>query len=313
MASTAYLFPGQGAQYVGMAQSLYNAYPDAAARIDAANDILGVDLRALMFGTADVEDAEAALTETQITQPALYTHSLAAMAVLNAHNRAPDMVAGHSLGEYSALAAAGALSFEDGLRLVRRRGELMAEAGDVRPGTMAAVLGADDETVESICSQITETGTGVVQPANFNAPGQIVISGDVKAVERACDVIEARTLPLSVSGAFHSPLMAYAREGLTEALEAVSIQPPTCPVYLNVTAAPTTDPDEIRKRLIEQLQAPVRWAQLLQAIEADGADRFVEVGAGTVLQGLVKRTLGRDTQRHSADTADDLADLLDAA
>lgn len=311
MATSAYLFPGQGAQYVGMGQSLYDAYDEAAARIDAANDVLGFDLRALMFGTADVEDAKAALTATEVTQPALYTHSLAAMAVLDAHGAGPAMVAGHSLGEYSALAAAGALSFEDGLRLVRRRGELMAEAGKRRPGTMAAVLGADDDAVETACTAATEAGDGVVQPANFNAPGQIVISGDVEAVERATERLDARTIPLSVSGAFHSPLMDYAREGLASALEAVAIQKPRCPVYLNVTAQPTADPDEIRQRLLDQLQSPVRWAQLLRAMDADGATRFVEVGAGSVLQGLVKRTLGRDATRQGVDTADDCAAFLE--
>ena len=311
MAATAYLFPGQGAQYVGMGQSLYDTYDEAAARMDAANEVLGLDLRALMFGTADVDDPKAALTATEITQPALYTHSLAAMAVLSAHGAAPSMVAGHSLGEYSALAAAGALSFEDGLRLVRRRGELMAEAGKRRSGTMAAVLGANDEDVEAACTAATDAGQGVVQPANFNAPGQIVISGDVEAVERATERIDARTIPLSVSGAFHSPLMDYAREGLANALEAVSISKPQCPVYLNVTAKPTADPDEIRQRLLDQLQSPVRWAQLLRAMDADGATRFLEVGAGSVLQGLVKRTLGRDTSRKGVDTADDCAAFLD--
>ena len=311
MATTAFLFPGQGAQYVGMGQSLYDAYDEAAARIDAANEVLDFDLRALMFGTADVDDPKAALTATEVTQPALYTHSLAAMAVLSAHGAAPSMVAGHSLGEYSALAAAGALSFDDGLRLVRRRGELMAEAGKRRPGTMAAVLGADDETVEAACTAATEAGDGVVQPANFNAPGQIVISGDVKAVEQASERLDARTIPLSVSGAFHSPLMDYAREGLAEALNAVTINTPRCPVYLNVTAEPTVDPDEIRQRLLDQLQSPVRWAQLLRAMDADGATRFVEVGAGSVLQGLVKRTLGRDAARNGVDTAEDCAAFID--
>jgi [acyl-carrier-protein] S-malonyltransferase len=232
--------------------------------------------------------------------------------VLDEHGLAPDMVAGHSLGEYSALAAAGALSFEDGLHLVRRRGELMAEAGERRPGAMAAILGADDENVESTCEAVTSEGDGVVQTANYNAPGQVVISGDAEAVESASRRIEGRTVPLPVSGAFHSPLMDYAHDGLAEALDAVSIRAPRCPVYLNVTAQPTTDPDEIRARLLQQLGAPVRWAQTLRQMHDDGATRFLEVGAGRVLQGLVRRTLGRDVDMAGAGSADDLANLKSA-
>jgi [acyl-carrier-protein] S-malonyltransferase len=267
-----------------------------------------------MFGhnAADDDAAEEALKQTDVTQPALYTHSLAVMAALADAEIVPDMAAGHSLGEYSALAAAGALSFEDGLRVVRRRGELMAEAGERRPGAMAAVLGVDDEAIESICQDVTDGGEGVVQPANFNAPGQIVISGDVDAVEQAMEDMPGRTIRLPVSGAFHSPLMAYAEEGLAEVLDTVDIQPPQCPVYLNVTAEPTTDPDEIRTQLLAQLRAPVRWAQTLQAMQANGAGRFVEVGAGKVLRGLVRRTIGRDAETHGAGTADEIDALTSA-
>jgi len=308
---TAFLFPGQGAQSVGMGYELYERHEEARARFEAANDLLDVDLLTLMFGLdSHISDPEEQLKQTAITQPALYTHSLAAMAVLEARGAAPDMVAGHSLGEYSALAAAGALSFEDGLRVVRRRGELMAEAGERRPGAMAAVMGADDEDVESACAAATEEGEGVVQTANYNAPGQIVISGDEAAVERAVARVKGRAIPLPVSGAFHSPLMEYARDGLGEVLEAVSIDEPTCPVYLNVTAEPTTDPDEIRRGLIEQLLSPVRWAQTLRRMEADGARRFVEVGAGDVLRGLVTRTLGDDVETAGAGTPGEIEALI---
>lgn len=312
--TTAFLFPGQGSQFVGMGQDLYEQVPAARARFDAADEWLGYALTDVMFGhnAADDDAAEEALKQTDVTQPALYTHSLAVMAALADAEIVPDMAAGHSLGEYSALAAAGALSFEDGLRVVRRRGELMAEAGERRPGAMAAVLGVDDEAIESICQDVTDGGEGVVQPANFNAPGQIVISGDVDAVEQAMEDMPGRTIRLPVSGAFHSPLMAYAEEGLAEVLDTVDIQPPQCPVYLNVTAEPTTDPDEIRTQLLAQLRAPVRWAQTLQAMQANGAGRFVEVGAGKVLRGLVRRTIGRDAETHGAGTADEIDALTSA-
>jgi [acyl-carrier-protein] S-malonyltransferase len=304
--ATAFLFPGQGSQSVGMGYELYEQHEEARARFEAANDMLDdVDLLTLMFGLgsslgSSIGDPEEALKQTEVTQPALYTHSLAAMAVLEAKDIEPDMVAGHSLGEYSALAAAGALSFEDGLRVVRRRGELMAAAGERRPGAMAAVLGADDEQVEAVCEEISAEDDGVVQPANYNAPGQIVISGDVDAVERATGEIDGRGMPLPVSGAFHSPLMEYAREGLAEVLESVAIETPRCPVYPNVTAEPTTDPDEIRQRLTEQLLSPVQWAPTLRRMHADRASRFVEVGSGDVLRGLVRRTLGKETDTAGA-------------
>jgi [acyl-carrier-protein] S-malonyltransferase len=313
MSKTAFLFPGQGSQFVGMGQDLYEQVPAARARFDAADDLLGYALTDVMFGRNAEDDAaaEEALKQTDVTQPALYVHSLAVMAVLADAGHAPDMAAGHSLGEYSALAAVGALSFEDGLRVVRRRGELMAEAGEHRPGAMAAVLGVDDDTIESVCRDVSENGKGVVQPANFNAPGQIVISGDVEAVEQAMDDLPGRTIRLPVSGAFHSPLMAYAENGLAEVLDTIDIQPPQCPVYLNVTAQPTTDPDEIRTQLLAQLRAPVRWAQTLHAMHEAGAGRFVEVGAGKVLRGLVRRTIGRDAETQGAGTADDVAVLAE--
>ena len=261
----AFLFPGQGSQSVGMGYELYEHHDEARARFEAANDLLDVDLLSIMFGLdSGPDDAEEQLKQTEITQPALYTHSLAAMAVLEAKGVQPDVAAGHSLGEYSALAAVGALSFEDGLRVVRRRGELMAEAGERHPGAMAAVMGADDADVEAACEEASADGDGVVQTANYNAPGQVVISGDEEAVERATARIKGRAIPLPVSGAFHSPLMEYARDGLGEVLEAATIQEPQCPVYLNVTAEPSTDPDEIRQRLMEQLLSPVRWAQSLR-------------------------------------------------
>ncbi|MFN3596188.1 MAG: ACP S-malonyltransferase [Rubricoccaceae bacterium] len=304
---TAFLFPGQGSQKPGMGADLYERFPEARARFDEADDVLGFPLSAMMF--ADGDDAAETLRQTEITQPALYVHSLAALAVLEARGHRPDAAAGHSLGEYSALAALGALSFADGLRAVRRRGELMAQAGSVRPGAMAAVLGLEADALEAVCAAASEQG-GVVVPANYNDPGQIVLSGDPEAVARAGEAARAagarRVVPLPVSGAFHSPLMAYAAEGLAETLAALELRPPRGRVYLNVTAAPEADPEVLRRRLLEQLTAPVRWAQTLQVMHAEGVTRFVEVGAGNVLSGLVRRTLGRDVQTATAGTAAEL-------
>ncbi|PAP81242.1 [acyl-carrier-protein] S-malonyltransferase [Rubrivirga sp. SAORIC476] len=303
----AFLFPGQGSQAPGMAADLVDL-PEARAILDEADAVLGFSLTDLMFG----DDPEA-LKPTEITQPALYTHSLAVNAVLAARGVRPDLAAGHSLGEWSALAAVGAMSFADGLRAVRRRGELMATAGDVRPGAMAAVLALDADALEAVCREATEAGEGEVVPANYNDPGQIVISGDAPAVERASALASEagarRVVPLPVSGAFHSPLMAFARDGLKETLDALMLHVPSCPVVLNVTAEPTTDPEAIRMRLLDQLTAPVRWAQSLERMQADGTERFVEVGTGKVLSGLVKRTLGRDAVSVQAGTAAEVAAL----
>ena len=313
MSKTAFLFPGQGSQDVGMGQDLYERFEEARRRLDRADELLGFSLTEIMFGQ-DGDEARETLRQTEVTQPALYAHSLAAMAVLDAHGLAPDMTAGHSLGEYSALAAAGALSFEDGLRVVRRRGELMADAGGERAGTMAAIIGMDDDQLEAVCQDVTREGDGVVQPANFNAPGQVVISGDAEAVRGAMQLCEERgarrAIELPVSGAFHSPLMTKARDGLAEELADLQIQPPRCPVYLNVTAEPATEPEAIRAALLEQLLSPVRWAQSLHAMQEAGAERFVEVGAGRVLSGLVRRTLGRDVEVEQAGTAENLETLV---
>lgn len=304
---TAFLFPGQGSQKPGMGADLFEQFPTARARFEEANEVLGFSLSDIMF--SDEEDAAEKLKQTEITQPALYTHSLAAMAVLEEKGVSPEMAAGHSLGEYSALAAVGAMSFADGLRAVRRRGDLMAQAGVIRPGAMAAILGLDNEVVEAICEDASEEGD-VAVAANYNSPGQIVISGDRGAVSRASEAAKEagarRALPLPVSGAFHSPLMEYAVDGLGEALASLQIQTPRCPVYLNVTASPTSDPGEIRQRLLDQLTSPVRWAQSLEAMAADGTTRFVEVGTGNVLSGLVKRTLGRELETAQAGTVDNI-------
>lgn len=277
---TAYLFPGQGAQFPGMAQDLYPAHKEL---MESANDILGFRITDLMFG----EDAEA-LKATRVTQPAIFIHS-AVLAL--AQQEQPDMVAGHSLGEFSALVAAGAMSFEDGLRLVALRAQAMQKCCEKVPGSMAAIINLPDNVIEEICAGIP----GVV-PANYNSPGQVVISGDEAGIDQACvkfkEAGAKRALKLQVSGAFHSPLMEPAREELAQAIEATPFSAPRCPIYQNVSALPTTDPAVIKANLLQQLTNPVRWTQSVKNMLEDGATRFVELGPGTVLQGLVKRIAG---------------------
>ena len=311
MNKAVFLFPGQGSQYAGMAEDLYERFAEAREIIDQADQLLGFPLSEVMFGKS--AEGDAALKRTDRTQPALYVHSMAVMAILRRTDLRAAMAAGHSLGEYSALVAAGALSFEDGLWLVRRRGEFMANADDDRPGTMAAVLGMEDDEVVRACEEVSETSDSVVA-ANFNAPGQVVISGDVSAVERAMQEVRARgarrVVQLPVNGAFHSPLMEQARGGLERALSGCTIRSPRFPVYLNVTASATCDPDEIRQALVAQLTAPVHWSRALRNMHNDGADGYIEIGAGNVLCGLARRTLGRDIKTVFAGKADELALIL---
>jgi [acyl-carrier-protein] S-malonyltransferase len=280
--SKAYIFPGQGAQFTGMGKDLYESNPAARALFDQANKILGFDLSGIMF-TGSAND----LKQTRVTQPAIFVHSV---AVALAANVVPDMVAGHSLGEFSSLVANKTLSFEDALKLVYKRATAMQKACEINPSTMAAILGLDDQKVEEICASIKDE---VVVPANYNCPGQLVISGSVKGIEIACEKMKAagakRALPLQVGGAFHSPLMEPAREELAAAIQSTTFSKPTCPVYQNVNALPSTDVSALRKNLIDQLTSPVRWTQSVQKMTADGAIVYVECGPGKVLQGLVKK------------------------
>ena len=276
-----YVFPGQGAQYTGMGKDLYDNNAEVRAMMERANEILGFRLTDIMFaGTA--ED----LKQTKVTQPAVFLHSVAMAKALDAK---PDAVAGHSLGEFSALVVSGALSFEDGLRLVSKRAQAMQACCEAVEGGMAAVLSLTDEVVEAICAE-TE---GVVVAANYNCPGQLVISGEKRAIEAACvkakEAGARRALPLPVGGAFHSPLMEPAREELEKAIAEAAFQTPACPIYQNVDAKPHTDPEEIKQNLIAQLTAPVRWTQIVREMLADGVDAITELGPGTVLQGLVKK------------------------
>lgn len=283
MGKKAFVFPGQGAQFVGMGKDLYENNPVAREMFEKANEILGFRITDLMF-----DGTEEDLRQTKVTQPAIFLHSVILARTLGDEFK-PDMVAGHSLGEFSALVAAGALSFEDGLRLVSKRAMAMQKACELQPSTMAAVLALPDEKVEEICASIDE----VVAPANYNCQGQLVISGTVEGIDKACEKLLAagarRALKLKVGGAFHSPLMMPAQEELAEAIEAAEFKTPICPVYQNVDGEPYTDPKEIKENLVKQLTAPVRWTQDVEAMIADGATEFIELGPGSVLQGLVKK------------------------
>lgn len=282
----AFVFPGQGAQFVGMGKDLYETNPLAKELFDKANEVLGFDITSIMFdGTADE------LKQTKVTQPAVFLHSvISALCMGGAF--APDMVAGHSLGEFSALVAAGALTFEDGLYLVHARALAMQKACEVAPGTMAAIIGLPDAKVEEVCAEVSTDGN-VVIPANYNCPGQLVISGNVDAINAACDKLKAagakRALPLLVSGAFHSPLMQPAKDELQSAIESTTFNAPKCPVYQNVDAKPYTDPETIKANLIAQLTSSVRWTATVENMVADGAEDFTECGPGKALQGMIGR------------------------
>lgn len=289
----AYVFPGQGAQFSGMGKELYEQSELARSLFAKANDILGFDIQSIMF-----EGSDEALKQTNVTQPAIFLHSTILAACLGEHF-APAMVAGHSLGEFSALVANQTLSFEDGLRLVAKRADAMQKACEAAPSTMAAILGLEDDIVERICAQID----GVVVPANYNCPGQLVISGSLTAIDEACAQLSAagakRALVLQVGGAFHSPLMEPAREELAAAIEATHFAQPICPVYQNVNAQAVTDPAQIKANLVTQLTGAVCWTQIMQNMLADGCSEVIEVGPGKVLQGLFKK-VDRDIPTSSA-------------
>ncbi|WP_291869954.1 ACP S-malonyltransferase [Maribacter sp.] len=279
----AYIFPGQGAQFVGMGLDLYEKYPIAQQLFEQANEILGFSITDLMF-----EGTPEGLKQTKVTQPAIFLHSVILSKVMGDSFK-PNMVAGHSLGEFSALVANGTLNFEDALQLVSKRALAMQKACEIQPSTMAAVLGLEDAKVEEICATID----GIVVPANYNCPGQLVISGEIEAINTACEKLKEagarRALVLPVGGAFHSPLMEPAREELAAAIEQTVFNTPNCPIYQNVTTTAVTDADEIKKNLISQLTAPVKWTQSVKNMVADGATLFTEIGPGKVLQGLVRK------------------------
>lgn len=281
----AFVFPGQGAQFVGMGKDLYENNKRAQLFFEKANEVLGYNITDIMFGGTDEE-----LRQTKVTQPAVFLHSV--ITALCMDDFKPDMVAGHSLGEFSALVAAGALTFEDGLRLVYARAMAMQKACEASPSTMAAIIGLPDEIIEQVCSDINKEGI-IVVPANYNSPGQVVISGNVEAVKDACAKLKEagakRALPLAVGGAFHSPLMELARVELAKAIEIAPVNTPICPVYQNVDALPHTDPGEIKGNLLKQLTAPVRWTQSVMNMIADGMTEFQECGPGQVLTGLIGR------------------------
>lgn len=281
----AYVFPGQGAQFIGMGKDLYDNYPKAHELFEKANDILGFRITDVMFNGTDEE-----LKQTKVTQPAVFLHSVISALCLDDFH--PDMVAGHSLGEFSALVAAGALSFEDGLRLVYSRAIAMQKACDIAPSTMAAVIALPDSKIEQICEETSVEGN-VVVAANYNCPGQVVISGNVDAVKNACVKLKEagakRALPLAVGGAFHSPCMEPARKELAEAIEKTEFKTPSCPIYQNVDALPHTNPEEIKANLLLQLTSAVRWTQEATNMINDGASEFIECGPGTVLTGLIDK------------------------
>ena len=290
----AYVCPGQGAQFVGMGKNLYDGSDECRAMFEKANDIIGFRITDLMFAGTP-ED----LKQTRVTQPAIFLHSVI-LAKYMGENFKPDMVGGHSLGEFSALVAAGAMSFEDGLRLVIARANAMQRCCEKTPSTMAAVLKLDDKTVEDICASVSGE---VVVPANYNCPGQLVISGTNEGVARVCELVKeakGKALPLAVGGAFHSPLMEPARVELAEAIERTTFHAPVCPCYQNVDALPHSDPADIKKNLLMQLTSPVRWTATVQHMLADGATEFIEVGPGTALQGMVKR-VDANANAHSAE------------
>ena len=292
----AYVFPGQGAQFVGMGKDLYESNKRAQLFFDKANEVLGYSITDIMFNGTDEE-----LRQTKVTQPAVFLHSVIS-ALCMGDDFKPAMTAGHSLGEFSALVAAGALSFEDGLKLVYARAMAMQKACEAAPSTMAAIIALPFETIENICDEITKKGDkGVVVPANYNCPGQLVISGNIEAIDEACEQLKAagakRALPLKVGGAFHSPLMQPAKDELQAAIEATEISTPKCPVYQNVDAKPHTDPVEIKNNLIAQLTSSVRWAQSVENMIADGADDFTECGPGKALQGMIAK-INREVIAH---------------